>query len=147
VQPRILFADDQIPDKDIADGNIKAEIQRKHPSWPEAFIGGFPAMRQALKTLKDAGYTSITVSRTASDAMSLAREKEFDLAIIDLRWEPDESLSRDDSDAYGWKICDEIDKADKKKNRKSTPQIIYSSRVAEESSIGLQAASKGKLPL
>jgi predicted nucleotide-binding protein len=147
LQLKILFADDQIPDKEIADGDIKAEIAKKHPRWPDKFINGFPAMRQTLKTLKDTGYTNITVARKGSDAMSLAKVQKFDLAIIDLRWASDESLSPDDSDAYGWNICDEIDKADSDNNRKPTPQIIYSSRVGKESSIGFQAAAKGKLPL
>ena len=83
---KILFADDQIPPDNIAFNSIEAEMKTLYPDAQQGYIDGFSGMRLAVKTLSDAGYSDIKTARTAIDAMALAKNEKFDLAIIDLRW-------------------------------------------------------------
>lgn len=143
---KILFADDQIPDQAIPDDKIMDVLQEAHPDWDIRFINAFPVMREAVETLQLAGY-DVTVANTSQDALKLIEKKQFDLAIIDLGWFADNSLSEAQQKYYGWKLCEEIEKADKKRESKPTLQIIYSNRFAKKPDLSIHAADKGKLPL
>lgn len=143
---KILFADDQIPDERIADDDVVSVLKREHPDWSYRFLSAFPIMRQAVTTLRDAGY-DVTVARTAKDALSLAKNGHFDLAIIDMGWYGDDEVPETKQPNYGWDICDAIDKTDKRLGRTPTPQIAYSNRFERKPGMSIQAASKGILPV
>jgi hypothetical protein len=143
---KVLFADDQIPDENISDTDIKTELKKKHPDWDEGFINAFPIMRRAVETLRLADY-DVTLARTHKEALDLVKDLHFDIAIIDLGWYADESIPYAQRAYYGWKISESIEEADKKLKSKPTLQIIHSNRFETEPSIGIQAADEGKLPL
>lgn len=140
---KILFADDQIPDDAIPDADLAQVLSLRNPHWPANFLRAFVEMRRTVRTLQKAGYAVMTV-HTYSDAMSLAKDRHFDIAIVDLGWFADESLS--DPDYAGWDICEAIDDGNQARADPPTPQIIYSNRFAQDTHIGVRAASQGKLP-
>jgi hypothetical protein len=143
---RILFADDQIPNDNIHDEDIEKTLKQEHPQWSEGFLNAFVAMRQSVRTLRNAGY-DVTLARTVKDALDFAKSTHFDIAIVDLGWFADESLSRVEQEYKGWEICAAIDEADKLSQSQPTPQIIYSNRFVEDAAISMQAADRGKLPV
>lgn len=102
-------------------------------------------MRAAVQKLEGAGY-EVTVARKYQEALNLVKKSEFDIAIVDLRWDGDESLDRRASDKAGWKICEAINEADKACNRR-TMQLVYSSRFDKEPEIAADAARYNKLPV
>jgi DNA-binding NarL/FixJ family response regulator len=143
---KILFADDQIPDDQIPDEDVKRTLKKQHPAWTGGFINAHAAMRQAVKTLRGAGY-DVTIARTYNDALELVKHSHFDVAIVDLGWFADDAVVSSQRESKGWDICAAIDEADKKSKSQSTLQIIYSNRFAEDAAISMQAADSGKLPV
>jgi CheY-like chemotaxis protein len=141
---RVLFADDQIPDDTIPDDRITSTLKEQHPQWNDRFIQAFVATRQAVKTLRGAGY-EVTVARTYKGALELVKSSRFEIAIVDLGWFADEDLRQ--PDFAGWDICEAIDKADEEHQSGPTLQIIYSYRFAEDPSVSVAAADKDKLPV
>jgi len=147
---KILFADDQVPsDKywGLEKNELISAIQNEHPTWgnTNGFISNFYPMRLTVQKLQSAGY-DVTLARSLSEAMTLAQKSQFDIAIVDLRWDADDGLSPKESDAAGWKICDAIEKADVATKRQ-TLQIVYSSRFDKEPDIAMRAADLNKLPI
>lgn len=143
---KILFADDQIPDENISDIDFKIMLKEKHPDWNREFINSFRIMRRAVETLRLADY-DVTIARTHKDALDLVKNLHFDIAIVDLGWHADESIPYAQRAYYGWKISEAIEEADKKLKSKPTLQIIHSAKFKKDSSISIQAADEGKLPL
>lgn len=82
---------------------------------------------EARKVLKDMAYEVVAVS-TFEDAMKHAREENFDIAVIDLGWDFDPSLTsevgQEDKRAMGWRILDQI-----KSVNPDTVRILYSARA------------------
>src|SRR5436190_16266541 len=105
---KILFADDQIPDENIPDDEINKSLKEQHPDWPARFINAFVAMRQSVKTLRGAGY-DVIVARTYKDALELIKHSHFDIAIVDLGWFADATLTPKQTEYAGWDICAAID--------------------------------------
>lgn len=143
---KILFADDQIPDENIPDNEIKKSLNEQHPKWSAGFINAFVAMRKSVQTLRGAGY-DVTVARTYKDALELIKRSRFDIAIVDLGWFADETLTPKQQEYGGWDICAAIDESDKSSQSEPTLQIIYSNRFVEDASISMQAADSGRLPV
>jgi len=141
---KVLFADDQIPEDSIPDDRIKSTLREQHPQWKDEFIQAFVATRQAVKTLRGAGY-DVTVARTYQDALELVKSSRFEIAIVDFGWFADEHLSQ--PDFAGWGICQALDKADEEHQSGPTLQIVYSYRFAEDPSVSVAAADKDKLPV
>ena len=144
---QVLLADDQIPDDDIPDDQIQTMLEQSHSDWPPKFRDGFVTMRQVVRTLRD-GPRQVTIARTFQEAMNLGREKHFDIAIVDLRWDADTSLSNSaESDSAGWRIAEAIHQAEQtRKAAVPTVVITYSSRFASEPRLSLKAADAGTLP-
>ncbi len=140
---RLLFADDQIPDEQLSEDEVKVVLEREYRG--EGFRNAFLIMRKAVETLRGSGY-HVTIARFYEDAMSLVKKENFDMAIIDLGWFADKSLPSEERPYAGWKISQALDEADKSKSR-LTPQIIYSNRFEKDPAISIQAAEKRKLPL
>jgi hypothetical protein len=146
METTILFADDQIPDDQIADEDIQAIISQRYPGAQKGFITAFAKMRGIVKALRDRNY-SVTVANTYAMAMELADDRHFDVAIIDLGWFGDHSLERSARGAAGWDISNQIERADKKLSpRHPTARIIYSSRFAKNPEISEKASKEGILP-
>lgn len=146
MQMKILFADDQIPDENLADDDVEAALKRKYPKAQQAFLNSFPIMRQAVATLRNAGY-DVTVATGAKDALSLAAGKHFDIAIVDMGWFGDLDVPEGQREYFGWKICNAIDENDSKTQSKPTSQIIYSDRFRTIPEMSREAAQRGKLPV
>jgi CheY-like chemotaxis protein len=147
---KILFADDQIPSAkywSLGEKELISAIKDEHPTWigSDDFVKSFHPMRLAAEKLQGAGY-DVTLARTFNEAITSIQKFQFDIAIVDLRWDADESLSRIESEAAGWKICDAIEKADAAAKRQ-TLQIVYSSRFNKEPEIAMRAADLNKLPI
>ena len=142
---RVLFADDQMPEDDIADADIFDTIRLLHPEWNEGFVRAFEVMRRALRAVSEDN--EITVARRLEDALSLVRSKEFDVAIIDLGWYGDDDVSEAEKSTAGWKISTVLDEVDQQNpQRAATAQIIFSARFDTHPELGERAASKGRLP-
>lgn len=131
-QLKVLFADDDIPDKSIKCKDIKTNRSR--------------LLCEAVEKLVKADYEVIT-ARTNKEAEDLIKKFHFDIAIVDFNWMHDESLSFDKRAAYGWDICNAIEKANEKSIPKKTLQIIYSAEFRTNPEISITAAQKGRLPI
>ncbi len=146
METTILFADDQIPDDQIADEDILEIISQRYPGAKKGFISAFKKMRGIVRALRDRNY-SVTVAYTYKSAMELAGNRHFDIAIIDLGWFGDDSLERSARRTAGWDISNHIKQADKKLSpHQPTAQIIYSSRFASNPEISEKASKQGILP-
>ncbi len=142
---RVLFADDQIPDDDIADEKIFDAIRQKYPRAQDGFIRAFEVMRRAQRAVSEDN--EVTVARRFQDALSLVQSGEFDVAIIDLGWYADHSVPEPDRPTAGWKIAKSLEEADQQHpERAATAQIIYSARFDTHPELGERAANKGRLP-
>jgi hypothetical protein len=145
---KVLFADDQILEDrhwGLTEKEMISFLKSEHPTWPDSFVNGFPPMRLAVQKLQSAGY-DVTLARKYQETITLVKNTIFDIAIVDLRWDGDESLNARESDAAGWKICAAIEEADKKLKRR-TMQLVYSSRFNEDSRIASKAAEGNKMPI
>lgn len=146
METTILFADDQIPEDQIADQDIREVIAQRYPEAQQGFILAFEKMRGIVKALRERNY-SVTVASTYKKAMELATDRHFDIAIIDLGWFGDHSLESSVRDTAGWDISNRIEQADKKLSpHQPTARIIYSSRFASSPEISEKASRLGILP-
>src|SRR5208282_633976 len=146
METTVLFADDQIPDDQIADEDIQEIISQRYPQAQKGFITAFEKMRGIVKALRDRN-CSVTVANTYKRAMELAGDRHFDIAIIDLGWFGDDSLEPSVKDSAGWDISNRIEQADKKLSpHQPTARIIYSSRFASNPEISEKASKEGILP-
>lgn len=157
IRLKVLFADDQIPDESIPDNDVLPALMKKYGHVPDdfppeqmeyfvtPFINSFLPMRHTVKTLRD-GY-DVTIARTYDEAINLIKSNHYDIAIVDLRWDADEKVPREQSDNAGWAICDAIEEADKDSPHSPTFQIVYSSRFDREPHLAMLAAQKSKLPV
>lgn len=142
---RVLFADDQIPEDDIPDDRIGEAIRCRYPAAADGFIEAFKVMRRARRAVSEDN--DVTVARSFKEAMSLVRNQDFDVAIIDLGWYADLALPEQDREFAGWKIADALDEADRlRPQRPPTAQIIYSARFGSRPELGEIAAGKARLP-
>lgn len=143
---RILFADDQLPDDHIVDAEVLARIGAEYPGAQPGFVRAFTVMRRIVKALREQGH-DVTVARRLADAISLAQDQHFDVAIIDLGWYADRDVDRADAPTAGWTLTQVIDAVDAEHpERPATAQIMYSARFARKPEISVRAASGGKLP-
>jgi len=146
METKILFVDDQIPEDQIADGDIRGTISQRYPQAQEGFIIAFEKMRGIVKALRDRN-CRVTVANSHSMAMKLAGDQHFDIAIIDLGWFGDDSLEQSIRDNAGWEIANRIEQTDKKLSpHQATARIRYSSRFASNPSISEKASREGILP-
>jgi hypothetical protein len=151
---KILFADDQIPDESIPDDSLESTLREQYPQLSNDLIRDFVATRQAVKTLRGAGY-DVTAARTYKDALEKVKSSHFEVAIVDLGWFFDmdvlpnfsKGVLPKDREFAGWDICEAIDKADEERQSRPTLQIVYSYKFIEDPSASLMAADKGKLPV
>jgi ActR/RegA family two-component response regulator len=146
VTMKILFADDQIPDESIAARDIRSHYANHHPDWDMPFINGFVAMREAVRSLRNAGYQVVVVN-TYAKAMQIARDDYFEIAIVDLGWFADDALTPDEREYAGWNICSAIEEANRERGNAPTSQIIHSNRFADDATLSMQASDKGMLPI
>lgn len=106
---KVLFADDEIPDEETLEEELKKPINfKKYSLW------------KLKKTLDD--ISKLTVANKYENAIKLAKDKEqkFYIAIIDLHWND----YKENEDA-GFEICEALDET-------SQPfKIVYSSRLNE----------------
>ncbi|TET11118.1 MAG: response regulator [Candidatus Thorarchaeota archaeon] len=136
---RILFADDQIPEYDIPESKISQDERE---------------MRKAVQKLKDAGY-HVDVARTLKESIDQVKKKRYDIAIIDLGWYYDKSVSSSEQPTAGWEICRAVTEANEallaskltKGRMKPTFQIMHSQRLMGDATITMTAASRGALPV
>lgn len=144
---KILFADDQIPDKDIPSAELEQQLRARYPDAQPGFLRAFGAMRHAVSTLVDRGGYKVTATNTFRQALESIDETRFDIAIIDLNWAADKAVPRDERTNKGWDLCDEIEERNKRRPNDATFQIAYSSRFTKRSELAMQAANRGILPL
>ena len=144
---KLLFADDQLPDDEIADGDVCDVISKRYPRrGRHGFITAFVKLRGIVSALRDRNY-DVTIANTYDKAIRLARDECFDIAIIDLGWSGDHSLEPARQRDAGWAIANQLRESDRSHKRTMpTAQIIYSSRFASNPDIGSQACKDGILP-
>jgi hypothetical protein len=149
---RVLFADDQIPDDDIPDDQIIDEIRarfiEKHPGVQaqDGYFRAFELMRRVRRAIGEDN--EVTVANQHAEAVSLAKSREFDVAIIDLGWYADDDLKEADRSLAGWTIAKALDDAAvAHPERTATAQIVYSARFDKQPELGQIAANKGRLPI
>jgi CheY-like chemotaxis protein len=142
---RVLIADDQIPpDTQMSDAEVLAWAEREFPGYGRNFWAACPIMQQAVATLAD-GF-DVTPVRRMDDALDRIRRERFDVAIIDLGWAGDRSVT-DKVDSAGWALIEAIRAADKEHpERPPTDQIIYSARFEDHPTLGHEAAERCVLP-
>ncbi len=86
-------------------------------------------IEEARKALKEMAHEVVAVA-TFDDAIKLAQNETFDIAVVDLGWFTDASLrnqvSEEDAASAGWRILDLI-----KAKNPDTVRILYSARTDE----------------
>ncbi|MCI0496480.1 CHAT domain-containing protein [candidate division KSB1 bacterium] len=152
---KILFADDLIPDQAISkhdmqhrfcESAMKKNLKKQHPEWSVKFINESILMYHAINTLCCANL-SVSIANKYNDAKKIFHHAHFDVAIIDLGWQSDQSIPEAQRSYAGWKLCEEIDELNKNKENKKTIIILYSSRVERDPSIYIHATVRGILPV
>lgn len=133
---RILYADANIPEKKVAD--------TERGLMPEEQLTQGQALQQVVESLEAVGH-DVTVARTFKDAIEKTA-RDFDVAVIELSWDADTALQPGARRFAGWDICREIDKANKRKSKK-TLKVICSERLAEDAAISETAAARYILPI
>jgi CheY-like chemotaxis protein len=143
----ILVADDQIPPTDIPENKFRESVLNQFGDTPQvrAFLEQCMFMGKIVESLRDYGH-SVTTARTYQDAQKKISQGEFDLAIVDLGWYMDSSLSEQDKPVAGWSLCKQLDDKDQQSGKR-TPQILFSSRFPEHPELSDRAARSQKLPL
>jgi hypothetical protein len=141
-QFRILFADDQIPPQNIEKEDIIKEMQ-KIPKQDNNWYENCLSMREAVEVLSSSD-NEVDVARKIDEFRTLIRNREYDLAIIDLDWwEKNDELGKPNS--FGFTLCDELEKMDALKKRR-TPVIINSMRFPIAPQISDDAVLRGFIP-
>lgn len=148
---KVLYVDDHIPDDTNLDeeDEIKTTLRKQHPKWGDAKIDEWSRVYynacQVIKTLE--GRYVVTTANRHQDAMQFAKNSHFDIAIVDIGWFDDETLSkRKKAGNAGWEICDKIKETDQKSNSQPTLQIAYSNRFEKEPELSSDALGRGVLP-
>ncbi len=137
---KVLFADDEIPDKNALEKKLGKKIPDEKDLKEEEVKKAFKISEYSLwkkkKTLD--GISKLTVANKYEDAIKLAKDKEqqFDLAVIDLHWN-DYKEKR----YAGFKICEELEKT-------SQPfKIVYSSQLSTNPKLRREVIGLNALPL
>jgi len=137
---KVLFADDDIPDKKALENKLRKKIPDEKDLKEEEVKKAIGMKEYSLwkrkKALED--ICKLTVVNKYEDAIELAKDKEqqFDIAIIDLHWE-DHKEKRD----AGFEICEALEKT-------SQPfKIVYSSRLRKDPTLRRKVIGLNALPL
>nr|QNO49525.1 hypothetical protein FBKNMHLG_00044 [Methanosarcinales archaeon ANME-2c ERB4] len=137
---KVLFADDEIPDKKALEKKLGKKIpdekDLKEEEVKEAFKISEYSLWKQKKTLDD--ISKLTVVNKYEDAIELAKDKEkqFDVAIIDLHWND----YKEKGDA-GFEICEALEKT-------SQPfKIVYSTLLSKNPQLRRKVIGLNALPL
>ena len=148
---KVLYVDDHIPDDSLPDkrDEIKKTLKKRYPDWSDKDIEEWTKVyyfaREVINTLGEA--YDVTTASKHQDAMTLAENSHFDIAIVDVGWFNDERRKkRPNVDNAGWEICAKIAEADRKLQRRPTLQIAYSSRFVDKPQLSSDAIDQGILP-
>lgn len=135
---RLLIADDQIPDCNLASEQEISDEYTKRYSDP-SFAAGFVFMHNLIRMLKNEGY-QVDCANNPSAAVNLAKKNQYDVIVLDLGWFTVKDLPHDDKMLLGNNIAEEI------RANSSAPIIMFSSRFLEDEKLAESAAERGLLP-
>ncbi|AAM05470.1 TPA: hypothetical protein HA338_08360 [Methanosarcina acetivorans] len=138
-QLKILFADDEIPDRKSVGDDLGKEIpyekvledELKKPINSKKY-----SLWRHKKALDD--ISKLTVANSYKDAIKLAEDKEqqFDIAIIDLHWND----YKENKNA-GFEICEKLEE------NSQAFKIVYSTRLNENPELRKKIIDLNALPL
>ena len=141
--PRVLIADDQIPDNELlSDQDVRDHYSTLYGQDADGreFIEGFVFLRKLTLLLRDRGY-DVDCANTPAAVLHLATHNTYDAIILDLGWYTVENMSYDDRMRYGFSIADQI------RQHSSAPILMFSNRFPERNDLAETAAGKGLLPV
>ena len=103
---RLLIADDQVPDSNLASEQEVLEHYSKRYK-DSGFAAGFVFIYKLMKFLKAQNY-EVDSANTPSKAIELVKRRTYDVIILDLGWWTIESMAYDDKMILGWRIAKDI---------------------------------------
>ena len=132
----VLFVDDEIP----PDNKTIDELKREKPGKYNMPL----RLRESILKLEEE--VKVKCQHDYQEAKKLAKEKKFDIAIVDLDWENNFEPDKDDvekkKENAGYNICAVLEE-----NSPHILQILYSSRLNKTPNIRERATAKGLFPL
>ncbi len=143
--PRVLFADDQIPDSTLfscSDDEIRdhyTKLYRKE-KFAEEFAEGFVFMRRLVNLLKSRGY-QVDTADTPATVSDLAKRTTYSVIVLDLGWWTVQDMSYEDKMVLGWSLAAEI------RQNSSAPILMFSNRFDKDAELARTTAEKGCLPV
>jgi hypothetical protein len=136
---RLLIADDQVPDSNLASEQEVLEHYSKRYK-DSGFAAGFVFIYKLMKFLKAQNY-EVDSANTPSKAIELVKSRTYDVIILDLGWWTIESMAYDDKMILGWRIAKDI-------QQNSPAQILmFSNRFYENQELANTTAEMGCLPV
>jgi hypothetical protein len=101
--PRVLMADDQIPNEDIPDSRVITEYRRQYPGKSnKGLAAAFVVMRRLVHTMRE-GF-SVDIANHHADVLNLVQTRQYDVAIVDLGWWVDRESLGTSCMTAGWSM-------------------------------------------
>jgi hypothetical protein len=149
---RVLFADDQIPSESDADNKrardeIVRELSSRIPDVQRAYEADhrwFEGLLQHLSVRQ--GMEIIRVKTIAQAEARLKQRDTFDVAVIDLSWTGDPSLSSDQKANAGLKLLQSLSE-ENKRTHDYKPTIAFSQNFKSDFELVALVLEKGALPI
>ena len=137
---RLLIADDQVPDSNLAsEQEVLEHYSKRYPDDSE-FADGFVFIYKLIRTLKEQNY-EVDSANTPARAYELVKSNIYNVIVLDLGWWTIENMSHDDKMLYGWPMA--------KKMRQDSPAqiLMFSNRFYEKEDLAKTTAEMGCLPV
>lgn len=148
---RVLFADDQIPwDKEADNDKVRQEIARELRNKISDVDAAYEQDRKWFSELIDSLETQgleIIPARTYSEAeQKILKNRDFDVAIIDLSWTGDRRLKSDEKKNAGLKLIDLMARENELSDR-YVPVIAFSQNYKQQSLLVATVLEMTALPV
>jgi hypothetical protein len=149
---RVLFADDQIPSQSDADNKrtrdeIVRVLKSRLPDVERAYEEDnrwFEGLLEHLSTRQ--GMEIIGTKTIAQAEAQLKRRETFDVAVIDLAWTGDPSLSSDQKANAGLKLLRSLSE-ENKRTHDYKPTIVFSQNFKSDFELVAIVLENGALPV
>lgn len=149
---RVLFADDQIPSQSDADNKrardeIVRELGNKDPDIERKYEENHRWFQGLLQHLSARQGLEIIGAKTIAEAKAQLRQRDtFDVAVIDITWNGDPSVSSDEKADAGLHLIRWLSKENKKANDYK-PAIGFSQNFERDNMLVADVLEAGALPV
>jgi hypothetical protein len=141
---RLLIADDQVPDSNLAsDKEVRDHYIAVHQNdeLAEEFAEGCVSLRRLILLLEDRAY-KVDCANTPDAALDLAKRNTYDAIILDLGWWALKEKPYAVRMRLGYEIAEQL-----RAINSFTPILMFSSRFYEDDQLAQTAADNRLLPV